>query len=118
MTYLQDRIGLTNEKNGWHDYYLSLPDKTSEAARDHVIAKLALITSEVSEALEELRDGNDVRQVYYNGTKPEGFPTELADVVIRAYDLAHMVGIDLDSEIERKLVYNATRGHMHGGKRV
>ncbi len=84
-----------------------------------VPAKLCLIHSEVSEALEAYRvDADLVRSTLGPEGKPEGFPSELADTVIRAMELAAALGIDLEAEIERKHLYNVTRPYMHGGKRV
>lgn len=77
-------------------------------------AKLCLIHSEVSEALECVRRGE--LETFERDGKPEGLPSELADVVIRCLDLAGALGIDLGAEIERKRAYNATRTHRHGGK--
>lgn len=77
-------------------------------------AKLCLIHSEVSEALECVRRGE--LETFVSEGKPEGLPTEIADVVIRCLDLAGALGIDLADEIERKRAYNATRLHRHGGK--
>lgn len=48
--------------------------------------------------------------------KPEGFPSEIADAVIRLLHLVAETGIDLEAIIDEKLDYNATRGHKHGGK--
>lgn len=83
--------------------------------------KLALIHSEVSEALEDLRDpilGSDLTfwETDEKG-KPIGFPTELADVVIRVADLCGHLGIDLEKMISVKLEYNRQRGFKHGGKK-
>jgi len=78
--------------------------------------KLCLVHSEVSEALEDFRNGHMETTVLETG-KPVGYPTELADIVIRVLDMAHAQGIDLEAEIERKMAYNRTRGHRHGGKR-
>ena len=75
--------------------------------------KLALIHSEVSEALEDYRDGAMVTTVDGNG-KPVGFPSELADIVIRVCDLAGALGIDLDAEIAQKMRHNAGRPRKHG----
>lgn len=77
--------------------------------------KLALIHSEVSEALECVRNGEMLSRFRDDG-KPEGFPSELADIVIRVADLAGAVGIDLSEEIAIKHAFNQTRPHRHGGK--
>jgi NTP pyrophosphatase (non-canonical NTP hydrolase) len=77
--------------------------------------KLCLIHSEVSEALEDYRDGKLEESMLENG-KPVGFPSELADVVIRIFDLCGHLEIDLEGAILRKMAFNATRPHRHGGK--
>jgi len=76
---------------------------------------LALIHSEISEALEAYRELRDdwMYHVDENG-KPEGFSIELADAVIRIADLCGALGIDLEKAIEEKQAYNATRPHKHG----
>lgn len=48
--------------------------------------------------------------------KPEGFPIEIADALIRIFDLAGAHGIDLDEAVRIKMAYNATRPVRHGGK--
>ena len=86
---------------------------------ERVAAKLALVHSEVSEALECVRDG--LYKPYENPDrpgKPEGLPSELADVVIRVADLCGALGIDLDEAIRTKMAYNATRTHRHGGRNL
>ena len=42
---------------------------------------------------------------------------ELADIVIRALDDARRLGVDIQSAVERKHAFNATRSLRHGGKR-
>lgn len=49
--------------------------------------------------------------------KPEGVPSEIADIVIRCLDFAAEHEIDLATVIANKLVFNAQRAAMHGGKR-
>jgi NTP pyrophosphatase (non-canonical NTP hydrolase) len=77
---------------------------------------IALIHSELSEALEEARSERGYETWYSDGGKPEGVPAELADVVIRVFDTAEMYGIDIEGAIFEKMEYNAGRSHRHGGK--
>jgi len=76
---------------------------------------LALIHSEVSEALEADREHGKVAW-HKPGEKPEGVPSELADVIIRVLDLTAAYGIDIESAVLEKMAYNDTRAHKHGGK--
>jgi NTP pyrophosphatase (non-canonical NTP hydrolase) len=81
------------------------------------LERMALVHSEVSEAVEEWRNGNDFTEVYYGeGEKPEGIPIELADVLIRVFDTAGRYGIDLDSAVRLKMQFNEQRSMRHGGK--
>lgn len=76
---------------------------------------IALIHSELSEALEDYRAGEAPNELKYepNG-KPIGIPSELADVIIRIADLCGYHDIDLEKAIADKMMYNETRPHMHG----
>lgn len=99
------------KRKGWWEGY--------DASPEHVASKLCLIHSEVSEALEEVREGR--MDTWYNkdkDNKPEGFASELADITIRIMDLASAHGIDLDREIAIKMEYNESRPRKHGGKAI
>lgn len=84
---------------------------------------LALMHSEISEALEEWRTGRDIKEVYYEAPKgdnpegkPCGFPVELADIIIRIGDLCGRTGIPLEHALIEKLRYNRSRPYRHGNK--
>lgn len=77
---------------------------------------LLLTVGELVEAQNELRTAHEPQEIYFNGEKPEGFPIELADAVLRLLSLSHDLGIDLQGAMEVKHAYNTTRPVMHGGK--
>ena len=82
---------------------------------------LALIHSEVSEALEvyRLKGKDSLKEKWFDEKgKPEGFTVELADVVIRIADLCGELGLDLESALTTKLSYNQTRPYRHGDKKA
>lgn len=78
--------------------------------------QLALMHSELSEALEEHRKGLEPNYTYYRQSdgKPEGFGVELADLLIRVFDTCHAYEIDLERLVQEKMKFNESRPFMHG----
>lgn len=141
ITELQERAYRQSADKGFHD------DEPTEgrALLSLNAERIALMHSELSEALEELRAGHAANETYYpirplpmtlpsgvgsydeaakrhiekqrGNRKPEGVPSEMADVVIRILDFCGANEIDLEAIILEKLDYNASRGRMHGGKK-
>lgn len=81
---------------------------------------LGNLHGEVSEAWEEARkpDFDPKRTYYREDGKPEGLPSELADILIRVGDMAETFGIDLEKAVAEKMAYNRTRPYRHGNKRA
>lgn len=91
---------------------------------------ISLCHCELSEAVEEFRDGRKPNEIYYRDTscgatatfksyyynKPEGIPVELADVIIRIFDYCGHTEIDIKTAILEKIEFNKSRPYKHGGK--
>lgn len=76
---------------------------------------IALCHSELSEALEEYRNGKPM--IYYGqDTKPEGVAVEMIDCIIRILDWAGHENIHVDKILRAKHEYNKKRPYRHGEK--
>jgi NTP pyrophosphatase (non-canonical NTP hydrolase) len=93
------------KSKGWWDEKRGIPEL------------IALMHSELSEALEEYRDGESLNLRFEDG-KPLGFTVELADVLIRIFDMAGKYDLDLDYALNEKIKYNTTRNYRHGNKKA
>lgn len=110
ISEIQKDVHQTAVEHGWWE------NTTKENCP--VAEKIALMHSELSEALEEFRREIEMPDYYCINEKPEGIAVELADCMIRILDLAGFMGWDIERALELKMAYNKTRPYRHGGKKI
>jgi NTP pyrophosphatase (non-canonical NTP hydrolase) len=109
---VQKQVAKTNMEKGFREPDLRATTEEQHHAR--IGLKIALITSELSEALEAVR-----KDTVQDSHIPEfhGLEAELADAVIRIMNLADDTGARLAEAIIAKAAYNAGRPYKHGDKK-
>lgn len=98
---------------GWHNDPKTGEPRSNEENNAMFPERIALCHSELSEALEGKRKGLMDDHLPHRPMAE----VELADTVIRVFDLAGAMGYDLAGAIEEKLAYNLKRSdHTHAAR--
>ena len=104
-----------NVANGWWDDRRRLMTSGVPGAQATVVlACLALVTSEVAEAMEAVRKHDP--ETWSDAETKDTLVRELAGCVVRCMDLSGELGLPLAEAIRAEIRANTDRGHKHGGK--
>lgn len=117
-------VAKINIQNGWRDTEVPFA------------VRAMLVVTEISEAVEADRVGkraptdwqtdmpylayqdklSPMQNLYFSQYVKDTVEDEIADTIIRLFDLSSAMGIDIESHIITKMLYNKERGFKHGDK--
>lgn len=110
LNQLRDRCWQVAEDKGFHE------GRTD--GRDDNLVRLALIHTEVSEATQIIKRHwpQDTRtwEDRLKMEKEDELAEEIADVLIRVFDMAGCIGLDLDMAVQKKIAKNEGRERLYG----
>ena len=105
---LAAKINKTAHEKGWY-----------EKGERNFHEVVALMHSELSEALEEWRAGHGITEVRIENGKPEGVPIELADAYIRIIDTCHELELPIEtlggSVSDKSIPFSVDIANLHWG---
>lgn len=115
---LRDLVYSQAKARGFHDHINALLDKgvdPDEVRRLGASQRVALLTEELGEVVTELR----APEPQQSSKIPDytALEEEMADVIIRCFELAAFLELDIEGAAKAKLAYNRSRPHKHGGKK-
>lgn len=117
LNKLAEEIYNDNVKKGFWDDRAELPalasltiEESQRLDKAFKAQMLALIHSEISEALEaDRKDLMDDKLTHRSGLE-----VELADALIRILDMSGGLGLDIEGAVKEKLEFNKSRPYKHG----
>lgn len=124
LNQLRDEAYQNSVEHGFHDSDRQVSE-TKVGLHALIAQRLALIHSEISEALEADRKERGANLEAFDSSADsfsekfkahikDSFEDELADAVIRILDLCGWMDIDIQRHVELKMQYNSCRERMHG----
>jgi len=87
------KVHRTALEHGWWNDYISYPEK------------MMMVITELAESVQEDRSDHIKER-----------DTEIADAIIRLFDLCRFYDIDIETEIKKKMKINESREYKHGKK--
>lgn len=135
LNQLRDRVGKVNADNGFHEVPFNLGEKLmlintelAECLEAHRIGhhsdiagyKQRLHELDSSMNLDVIQPGQEdvIKITHFKETFKkyikEGIEAEVIDALIRVFDLAYLLNIDMDTLFELIVKNNSLRGYRHG----
>lgn len=103
-----------NVANGWWDDRNAFIEASPNVTPLVVIGCLGLVHTEVSEAIEAVREHDPA--TWADAQNKDTLVRELAGTIVRCMDLAERFNLPLAEAIVEEIKANAERGYKHGGK--
>lgn len=113
LNYMVDEAHHTAVEHGFYEDYMRIEDYCAvnnesammdTAKRDFILAQLAKIGSEIGEAVTVVQKQRTL----------DDLPEELADIIIRTFDLAGFMKYNFGAAIIDKMNKNQKRPYKHG----